>query len=68
MHLSNARQKLGGLNCAWESKGNIPLETLTHGREKCVTHDTVTAAGYAEQCVVELTYPNVASHRTSGMT
>ena len=28
-------------------------------REKCVIHDTVTAAWYAEQCVVELTYPNV---------
>ena len=35
----------------------IPFETLTHGREEvksdrgiCVTHDTVTAAGYAEQC------------------
>ena len=36
----------------------IPFETLKHGTvekrskviEECVTHDTVTAAGYAEQC------------------
>ena len=26
--------------------------------EECVTNDTVTAAGYAEQCVVDLAYPN----------
>ena len=66
VHLSNTRQDLECLNCARENKRSTTWDSDTYMVERkskvieeCVTHDTVTATGYAEQCVVELTYPNV---------
>ena len=45
--------------CMGEQEKYNMVERKSKVIEECVTHDTVTAAGYAEQCVVELTYPNV---------
>ena len=53
------KAEAGGSELCMGRVREIQFETLTHGRENLVTHDTVIVAGYAEQCVVKLTYPNV---------